>query len=146
MIGLSKHQAEFLVELLDDVLLRQMDYSTSWLNSRRDHSTSRLRDWVKDELAQLKPTIACSETPPPDEGYLRCMYCGEEKPHRLDIRYDEQCDHRSCPTGIGGQAFMGRGWGGWKQPVCTCPFLGDVQVTGSSCPVHGLPDVEWDDL
>jgi len=39
-----------------------------------------------------------------------------------------------------------RGWEaccvdvGWlESPDCTCPILDGVQVTGSSCPAHGLP-------
>lgn len=30
-------------------------------------------------------------------------------------------------------------------PVCTCPTMDGVKVTGSSCPVHGWPTGEWGD-
>lgn len=28
--------------------------------------------------------------------------------------------------------------------ACTCPTLDGLRVTGSSCPVHGLPQTTWD--
>ena len=29
---------------------------------------------------------------------------------------------------------------------CTCPTLEGFKVTGSSCPLHGLPDADWEDV
>lgn len=28
--------------------------------------------------------------------------------------------------------------------LCTCPTLDGIKVTGSSCPLHGLPETTWD--
>jgi hypothetical protein len=58
--------------------------------------------------------IDYTETPPPDEGFFRCLNCGEQV--AIDDRkpYSQQSEHKTCPTGVQGHAMMGRGWGGWK--------------------------------
>ena len=55
------------------------------------------------------------ETPPPESGILRCMYCGHDKEHITDEPYEYQMRHEDCPTGMTNcQSYMSGGWRGWN--------------------------------
>lgn len=70
---------------------------------------------VKLQNGKVVSVINFLDTPPPDEGFYRCNYCGEQVAIDNDKPYALQSDHEACPTGVKGQSMMGRNWGGWKR-------------------------------
>lgn len=50
--------------------------------------------------------------PPPPEGVLQCLHCGNQVAWKRDVAYRDQSDCGACT--IEGHSMMSSGWNGWN--------------------------------